>query len=86
LEKTGNIAKSSKFQSKTLLLGVLLGMIMGFKLYRKKNSSKLNTIFKIVEMNFGSKSGAWVSFDRFVAVLQISKKLGANSFSTPLVN
>jgi len=36
LETTGNIAKSSKFQPKTLRLGVLKGMIVDFEFYRKK--------------------------------------------------
>jgi len=67
LETAGNFAKSSKFQSQALLLGVLQKTINGFKLYRKK-CSKLNAIFKVVKMNFSSKLGAWVSFH--IAILQ----------------
>jgi len=36
LKTAGYIAKSSKFQSKALLLGVQQGMISGLKLYQKK--------------------------------------------------
>jgi len=37
-------------------------------------------------MNFGGKFEAWVSFHRYLAVLKISRKSGANSCSTPLVS
>jgi len=67
IKTAGNIAKSSKFQSQALLLGVLQGMIIGLILHQK-NCSKLNAIFKVVKMNFGSKFGAWVSFH--TAILQ----------------
>jgi len=62
LKTAGNIAKSSKCQSLTQLLGVPQGIIIGFKLYRKKCSrSKLHVIVKVVKINVGSKFGAWVS-------------------------
>jgi len=70
LKTARNIAKSYKFQPWTLILGVLQGMITGFKLYQEKKvfCLKLNAIFKVVKMNFGSKFGAWVSFH--TAILQ----------------
>jgi len=56
-------------------------MIIGFKLYRNNFScSKLNATFKVVEVNFGSKS---CNFSyRYLAVLKISGKSGAHSCST----
>jgi len=63
----GNIAKSSKFQSQGRLLGVLQGIIIGFKLCQKIDS-KLYTIFKVVKMDFSSNFGTWVSFH--TAILQ----------------
>jgi len=69
LETAGQITKSSKLHPQTLLLDILQGMIIGFKLYRKNIFGlRLNAIFEIVKMNFGSKSGAWVSFH--IAILQ----------------
>jgi len=62
LKTAGKIAKSSKFQSKALLLGVLQGKIINFKLHQNFFSSKLNFIFKVVKIKFGRKFGAWVSF------------------------
>jgi len=68
LETAGNIAKSSKFESEALLLDVLQGIIIGFKLNRKTYfCSKLNAIFKIVSMNFGGKFEGWVSYHSAVS-------------------
>jgi len=68
LETAGSIEKSSKFQPHALLKGVPQVSINRFKLYRKKIFfSKLNTIFKVVKMNFGSQFGAWVSFHTVIS-------------------
>jgi len=37
LETAGSVTKSLKFQPRALILGVLQGMIIGFKLYRKNS-------------------------------------------------
>jgi len=83
LKTAGNIAKSSTFQAKALLLGVLHGVIFGFKFYRKKYfCSKFTAIFKSVKINFGSKFGAWVSFQ--TDILQ-SRKFKENLGRTVVV-
>ena len=56
-----NSTKSSKFQPWAILIGVLPGMIIGFKVHRK-NMFQIERYLKVVKMNFGSKFGAWVSF------------------------
>jgi len=63
LTTAGNIAKSSKFQPQTLLLGVPQGMIIGLKFYRKKCFVRNCTLFiRQVKIYFGNKFGALVSF------------------------
>ena len=47
----------------------------------------MNAIFKLVKINFGSKFGAWVIFPyRYLVVLKISRKSGADRCNTPLIS
>jgi len=63
-------------------LRVLQEMIIGLKLHRKNiPCSKLNAIFKVVKMNFGSKFGAWVPFYIFD-----KKRVGAFCDTVDLFN
>jgi len=56
--ESGNIAKSSKFQSQAFLSDVLKGIIIDFKLYRKNIfCGKFDVIFEEGNMNFGRKLG-----------------------------
>jgi len=48
--------------------------------------SKLNAIFKVVKMNFGSEVGAWVSFHTDILLsLKFQENLGQTVLALPLL-